>query len=302
MLEKNAKIIVLLAVAVSSPAAIFSRLCTAPSMIMAMYRMLFTSLILLPVVLWKHREELKGIGVKNLLLCLLSGFFLGIHFTTYFESMKHTTIAAGTVLADTEVLFVAIALLLLFREKIPKAGLIGIALTFCGSIIIALGDNSVGSNVLIGDLLALAAAVASSVYTLVGRGQRKFISTTLYTFLVYASACVTLFLLSLVSGQTFTGYSLSDYGWILAMTIFSTLLGHSIFSWALKFASAAFVSTAKLAEPVFSAIMAVVLFSEVPKLNQIGGGVIVLAGILLYLRTKDSVANSIPNSVPTKQS
>lgn len=290
MLEKHAKIVVLLAVAVSSPAAIFSRLCTAPSIIMAMYRMLFTALILLPMVVWKHRAEMKSIGIKNLLLCLLSGFFLGIHFTSYFESMKHTTIAAGTVLADTEVLFVAIALLLLFHEKIPKAGLIGIALTFCGSIIIALGDNSVGAHVLIGDLLALTAAIASSVYTLVGRGQRKFISTTLYTFLVYMAACVTLFLLSLFSGQTFTGYALSDYGWILAMTIFCTLLGHSIFSWALKYVSAAFVSTAKLAEPVFSALMAVVLFSEIPQINQIGGGVIVLAGILLYLRTKDSVS------------
>lgn len=219
MLEKHAKIVVLLAVAVSSPAAIFSRLCTVPSIIMAMYRMLFTALILLPMVVWKHREEMKGIGIKNLLLCLLSGFFLGIHFTSYFESMKHTTIAAGTVLADTEVLFVAVALLLLFHEKIPKAGLIGIALTFCGSIIIALGDNSVGAHVLIGDLLALTAAIASSVYTLVGREQRKSISTTLYTFLVYMAACVTLFLLSLFSGQTFTGYAFSDYGWILAMTI-----------------------------------------------------------------------------------
>ena len=73
------------------------------------------------------------------------------------------------------------------------------------------------------------------------------------------------------------------------MTIFCTLLGHSIFSWALKYVSAAFVSTAKLAEPVFSAIMAVVLFSEIPKFNQVGGGIIVLAGILLYLLTKNGV-------------
>ena len=130
MIEKNAKWIVLLAVAISSPASIFSRLCTAPSMIMAMYRMLFTALILLPVVLWKHRKEIASLRLSNVFLCLLSGFFLGLHFTSYFETMKHTTIAAGTVLADTEVLFVAVALLLLFRERIPKTGLIGIALTF----------------------------------------------------------------------------------------------------------------------------------------------------------------------------
>lgn len=45
---------------------------------------------------------------KDLMLCAISGFFLGLHFTFYFESLKHTSIASSVVLVDTEVFFVAI--------------------------------------------------------------------------------------------------------------------------------------------------------------------------------------------------
>lgn len=287
MNEKATKLIVLLAVAASSPASIFSRMIAGPSMVTAMYRMAMTTLLLLPVVLWKHRQEIKVMKTKNILLCMLSGACLGMHFTTYFEGFKYTTIAAGAVLADTEVLFVAVALLILFREKIPKTGMIGIGLTFAGSVIIALGDQSGGRNILYGDGMALLAAMFSAGYTLIGRDQRKKLSTTLYTFLVYASACLTLLLLIIVTGQTMEGYSASDFGYVFGIVLCCTLLGHNVFSWALKYVSAAYVSTAKLAEPVFAAGMAVVLFREVPMSNQVIGGMVIIAGIGLYLLAKD---------------
>ncbi len=287
MNETRAKLIVLMAVVISSPASIFSRMILGPTMVTAMYRMAITSLILLPIVVWKHRDELLSVGLRNLILCLLSGACLGMHFTTYFTGIRYTSIASSTALVDTEVLFVAVVLLVLFREKIPKAGLIGIALAFAGSLIIAWGDNSGGSNHLYGDLMALAAAIFSAGYTLIGRGQRKSISTILYTFLVYASACGTLLVLILVTGQPLSGYSAGDFGYILAMVVCCTLLGHSVFSWGLKYVSAAYISTAKLGEPVFATTMGVLLFSEIPHWNQLVGGVIVLGGIVLYLMTKD---------------
>lgn len=292
MKEKSAKLIVLFAVVISSPASIFSRMILGPTMVTSMYRMAITSLVLLPVVLWKHREELRTVRLRSLVLCLLSGACLGMHFTTYFTAIRYTSIASSTALVDTEVLFVALVLLLVFHEKIPKAGVLGIALAFAGSLIIACGDNSGGSNIVYGDFMALAAAIFSAGYTLIGRGQRKMISTVLYTFFVYASACITLLGLILITGQPMSGYSASDFGFIIAMVVCCTLLGHSVFSWGLKYVSAAYISTAKLGEPVFATIMGVLLFSELPRVNQFFGGVIVLGGIILFLLTKDKTAQT----------
>lgn len=298
MNEKTAKLIILLAVVISSPASIFSRMILGPTMVTSMYRMAITSLVLLPVVLWKYRDELRLVKPHNIIMCLLSGACLGMHFTTYFTGIRYTSIASSTALVDTEVLFVALVLLFVFRERIPKVGLIGIALAFVGSLIIAAGDNSGGSNIVYGDLMALAAAIFSAGYTLIGRGQRKIISTILYTFFVYASACITLLVLILITGQPLSGYSASDFGFILAMVVCCTLLGHSVFSWGLKYVSAAYISTAKLGEPVFATIMGVILFSEIPRVNQLIGGIIVLGGIVLYLLTKDK---SEPSETETEK-
>ena len=70
----------------------------------------------------------------------------------------------------------------------------------------------------------------------------------------------------------------------LLLAIFSTILGHSIFSWCLKYFSPAFVSASKLCEPVVAAIMAAFLFFEIPKMLQILGGTLIIGGVLYYSR------------------
>ena len=84
------------------------------------------------------------------------------------------------------------------------------------------------------------------------------------------------------SGLAFTGYGVRSVVVGLLLSVCSTLLGHSIFSWCLKFFSPSFVSASKLCEPVAAAVFALFLFREVPALLQIAGGVVTIGGVLLY--------------------
>jgi drug/metabolite transporter (DMT)-like permease len=68
------------------------------------------------------------------------------------------------------------------------------------------------------------------------------------------------------------------------LSVFSTILGHSIFSWCLKYFSPAFVSASKLCEPVVAAIFAGFLFGELPTLLQLVGCALVLVGVFHYSR------------------
>jgi len=287
--SKNSAVwLVILGVLGCSMSAIFGRLTTASGLVTAMYRMLFTAILLLPAVLLKNRDELKSIARKDLLLCMLSGVFLGLHFAFYLTSLQYTSVASCVVLVDTEVLFVALALVLFFKKKLSRKAVLGIALALLGSVVIALADRSSevpGSNVLFGDALAIAGAVCSAVYTLIGTRQRRHLSTTVYTFLVYFAAALTLVAGCFLFGERFTGYPVTDYLCSLGMTVFCTLLGHSLFSYSLAYVSPAFVSMAKLGEPVFSALLAIFLFAEVPGALQIAGGLTVILGIMFYIRS-----------------
>lgn len=278
------KMIIILGALGASVSAPLFRFATAPSMVVVLYRVVIAALLLLPPALAFRREELKTLAKKDLLLCVLSGLFLGLHFTCYFESLKFTSIASSVVLVDTEVFFVAFMLLFLFHEKIPAKAWIGIVLAFAGSVVIAMADAGSGPDVLKGDLLALSGAAFMAVYTMIGRTCRKRISTTAYTSLVYASAAVTVLLIVLFSGTPVGGYAPVNWLVALGMAVFCTLLGHSVFSWGLKYESAAFISAAKLLEPVFASILGILLFREIPGPYVIAGGLVVILGLFLYTR------------------
>lgn len=277
------KLIILLGVLGASLSAIFVRLADAPSLVLVLYRVLFATILLTPVILFRHRDEIGLLKRKPLFLAMLSGVFLGLHFTLYFESLRWTSIAAAVVLTDTEVFFVALAMFVVLKEKISKRGWIGIVITFIGGVLIALADSGNGSDALRGDLLAVGAAFCVAVYTLIGRYCRRTMSTFVYTFVVYAASSLTVLILLLIQGTPLLGYAPVNLLSGLGLAVFCTLLGHSVFSWGLKYEKASFVSVAKLMEPVFASLMGLILFAEIPALFVIIGGAVVIGGILIQV-------------------
>ena len=278
------KLLIILGVAGVSLSAPLIRISTAPSMVLVLYRVLIASVLLLPYELLRSRAELRKMNRKQLVLCLLSGIFLGLHFTCYFEAIRHTSIASAVALVDTEVFFVAFMMLWLFREKIPLRSWTGILLTFAGSLLIAMSDAGGGDHILLGDVIALAGAACMAVYTMIGKVCRKQLTTTSYTFLVYCSASFTVAAILLCTHTPLAGYEPVNWAAALGMAVFCTLLGHSVFSWGLKYESAAFISTVKLLEPVFAGILGLLLFGEMPKMQVVLGGCIVILGVYIYSR------------------
>ena len=283
------KLIIILGVLGTSFSAIFVRFSNASSTVLAFYRMLWCVCLLCPLIALKHREELKKTKRKNLLLCIVSGVFLGMHFTCYFQSLRYTSIASSVVLVDTEVFFVALGGVFFLKEKLTPANWIGIGITFAGSVVVAMGDGS-GSQ-LLGDLIALAGAMCSAVYTLVGRKLRENMSTTLYTWIVYFFAGLVTLTASLCGGYEVVPFGIKNLLVAFGLALMCTLLGHSIFSWGLKYEKASFVSTVKLLEPIFASILGILLFREIPSVTSAAGGVAVILGIILCVFSgKDTAA------------
>ena len=279
------RLAVLLGVAGVSLSAVLVRWSTAPSLILVLYRVGMAAALLAPYTLLRHREELRALARREVLLCLASGAFLGLHFAAYFESLRYTSIASSVVLVDTEVLFVALGTVLVLRQRLSGRAWLAVALAFGGSVVIAMADTAVGPDAVRGDIIALSGALCMAVYTMIGAVCRKNISTTVYTFLVYCSAALTVLVIALFSGLPLAGYGAENVLTAFGMAVFCTLLGHSVFSWGLKYLPPAFISTAKLLEPVFASVWGLALFGERPGLLTLLGGAVIIAGVALYSRT-----------------
>lgn len=123
-----------------------------------------------------------------------------------------------------------------------------------------------------------------AVYTLIGRKQRDHLSTTVYTFVTYSACFITLIIFDFISHTPIYGYGINEIILGLLLGISCTLLGHSVFSWCLKYLSPSYVSSAKLLEPVFASILAVLIYGEIPQVSQIIGSIIVIGGVYMYSR------------------
>lgn len=291
------KVVLYIGVLGTAFSALLVRFSDAPSLTTATLRLFWTMVILTPMTLIRHREELKQVTGKDILGCVLSGVFLAFHFSTWFEALKWTTVASGSVLAATEVIFVALGFALFLKGNIPKLGVVAIVLSFVGSVILALHDGGAGAggaNPLWGDSLAIVCAVCAAIYTLIGRVKRGGMSTTIYTFFTYLSCLITLLILDFVTGTRITGYPLKEHLIALGLAVLCTLLGHSLFSWSLKYISPSYVSAAKLLEPVFSSALAIPFFDEVPGGMQVVGAVIILGGVLLYTLEESKESEPAP--------
>ena len=279
----NPYIIVILAVLSVSTSSIFVRYSDAPAMIISAYRMLFTVLMIGPVVFVKHREELMKIGGRDVLYAIASGFFLALHFATWITSLKLTTVSASTVLVQMSPIFVVAGSFIFFKENISKASFIGVLTAVVGSVFVGIMDFKVGGTALMGDFLALAGAFFVAGYLLIGRELRKRITLLPYTFIVYGSCTLFLVLGCIFMGIPLYPYSPNNYAIFLALAFFCTILGHTVFNWALKYLPAYAVSICSLFEPIGATFLAFLFLGEIPGLMQIFGQILVLTGLYIFI-------------------
>ena len=282
LIEKKPIVMILVGVVGIAMSSIFVRYSQAPSAVTAAWRMLWTVALMTPAVLLKGsvRRELWEMPPRLWGVTVASGLFLAAHFVLWFESLRHTSVASSTTIVCTEVVWVALGFCLFLKGKLSGKAVAAILVAVLGSILIAWADFEGGG--LYGDLLALGGAIATAAYTLLGRTARKTLSTTVYTYVVYATCTLVLAATCLVQGQSLVAYGISAPIVGLLLAVFSTILGHSIFSWCLKYFSPAFVSASKLCEPVVAGVMAGFLFGELPGMLQILGSILILTGVLYY--------------------
>ncbi len=283
-MQKNVPAIaaVILGVIAVSTASILIRLIDVPPLVVAFYRLLFTTLILTPVFLLK--EPQKGAVKDYPFYYALSGLFLALHFYLWITSLSYTSVSSSVILVSLHPVFVSLYSHFILKERISPATAAGIIIAFVGVVVISAGDHSRGGNVLLGNLLALGGAVMVAGYMLVGRNLRRTVSTLNYTFWVYGTASLVLLGLALVFRAPLYPYPSQVYLVFLLLAVIPTLMGHSVFNWALDKVPVVLISTIILGEPVGATILAWIILQEPPSLFHYLGGFLILSGLFLTVR------------------
>jgi drug/metabolite transporter (DMT)-like permease len=276
--------ILALGVAAVSTAAVLIREAGAPSLVIATYRLVLASLPLLLLAGVRRQPVLPEAG-SLVLLTLLSGVFLALHFALWIAAVQQTSIVTSVVLVTTTPLFVGLAGGPLLGETPSRVIWIALAISGAGTLIMVFEDFDAGADTLIGDAFALLAAIFASGYLMAGRrllgsggGWLPYITVT------YSTGALLLLGAALVSGEALGGYSARTYAFFVLLALVPQLIGHTAVNRSLGHLPAIVVSLAVLGEPVGATILAAVFLDEDPTLLQLCGGLLVLAGVAVGVR------------------
>jgi drug/metabolite transporter (DMT)-like permease len=272
-----------------SLSAVFIRLAQdegISSLVIAAARLTLATLILTPLTLRNHREDLRVLTRRDYLLLGIAGLVLALHFILWITSLEMTSVLISVVLVSTSPLWAALMEFIFLKSRLTQLALIGLVLAITGGIIIGvpteqIGPVSLGSNPVLGSLFALGGAITVAIYLVIGRTVRPKLPLIPYIWLVYGFAAIFALIAVFLARTPVAGFSAQGYLLLLAVAVFPQLLGHSSFNYALKYLSATFVGVASQLEPVSSAFLAFIVFRETPTVVQLAGSVIIILGVVM---------------------
>ncbi len=289
----TAYFVIVLAIAATSSAAIFILYAlqeSMPPLIIAGGRLLVATVALTPIALQRYRRHLKALSGQDRFLIAVSGICLAIHFTAWVSSLQFTTVLVSVVIVSTGPIWVAIMEVIFLRIRLSGLVVAGLLVALAGGVIIGLPLNGGASasqsatdlsDTLTGAALALIGAITVSVYMLIGRVLRARLPVIPYVWLVYGVASICALAVIAATSTPVLGFRPQGYLIVLAMGLIPQLLGHSSLNYLLEYFPAALVSMFTQLEPVGSAILALLLFGQLPPAQQIAGSVVIVMGVIL---------------------
>lgn len=266
-----------------------TRLAAAPALAVAAWRLLFSTAIILAIVLLRRELHTLRLRRGDWALALGAGLLLAAHFWSWVASLELTTVASSTVLVNTQPIFVGVLSILFLGERPSRVQWLGIFIAVAGAGIIGWGDLARGRSPLLGDLLAVAGAVFVACYYVIGRRLRPRMSLWTYTGAVYGIAALTLALAVLLSpGVPAVAYPGRTWLIFLVLAAGPMMVGHTGVNYALRFVPAYVANVSLLGEPIGATLIAWLLPSirERPPAQTLVGGALILAGIALGMRRR----------------
>ncbi|HLF60138.1 MAG TPA: DMT family transporter [Acidimicrobiia bacterium] len=234
------------------------------------------------IVIWltvRHRDRRSR---KMRLLALASGILLGVDMVVWHTSIGHIGAGLATLIANSQVVFVAVGAWMILGERPSRRIIIAIPVVLIGvAMVSGLGrSDAYGSNPLLGTLLALVAAMFYAGFILVFRASNKIQAPPAGPLMeATAGGVVMVLILSTVTGGIEFAPTWPAHGWLIALALGAQVVGWLAIGYALPRLPAVETATIILVQPVLTMIWASLVFDERPSTVQLVGAALVLAGV-----------------------
>ena len=210
---------------------------------------------------------------------ILAGLAFAADVGSFHVALTGTKVANAAFIGNVAPILTVIGGALFFAERPPARAWPALALALAGSWIMA--GMTAPAKLGFGDAFALAAAVAYSAYLLIIKRVRTGLDGASATLWSAAVSAVALTVAALVHGETMVPSTALGWTIVVLLGVVSHAMGQGLTSVAIGRAPVGLVALVILAQPPFSALFAWATLGETMTAQQMLGGAVILAAVLL---------------------
>jgi drug/metabolite transporter (DMT)-like permease len=275
----------LLAALTGAVAISFSAIFFALSQVDPITGAVFRAMYALPVlaVIWLMGRHTDTRPARMRWLAVGAGMMLGIDVVLWHNSIDHIGAGLATLIANTQVLWVAFGAWLFHEERPSRRVMSTVPVVLVGvALVSGLGqDDAFGGNPVLGAVLALFAALFYSAFLLGFRASNTSFAPAAGPLLgATLGALITpLILGAILSPGMDLRPSWPAHGWLIALALMAQVFGWLLIGYALPRLPAVETATIILIQPVLTMAWGVMIFGESPSAVQMLGAAIVLGGV-----------------------
>lgn len=254
------------------------------------YRILF-ALPLMWLVLWITPSKLDSLSKSQkrpIGLLALSGIFFAIDLVSWHWSIKYTSIANATLLANFAPLWVTLWARHLFGEKIHTRFFIALGIAIIGATILMRTSFQLKPEQLLGDLLSLLTAISYGSYMLTVKKLRETCPPQQIMAWSGLFAVPIMFFAAMISGESMISPQLNGWAILIGLALISHFAGQSLIAYAFGHLPASLTSLNLLLQPVFAAALGWLLLSQAMVGKQMIGAIIILSALTIANRSVKS--------------
>jgi drug/metabolite transporter (DMT)-like permease len=270
---------------------------------MVLYRFLFATLVLLPL-LFTHRPSFDRREWGTLLFCAFLG--VPLQFLIQFSGLALTTVSHASLMVGTMPVLLAVGATVFAHERMDSTGWFALVVSTIGAALIALGARHATAHsagpagpTLAGDLLVVLSLVIALGWVLINKRLMERHSAIVVS--AYGITCGTAMLLicvPLLYGLS-PVHHISLRAWLalaasgLLCTASTTLL----WNWGLTQVAASQAGVLLNMEPLIGSLLGVFVLGEaLGPSARTGGALILAAALLITTRSRTRVREQLPST------
>jgi drug/metabolite transporter (DMT)-like permease len=238
----------------------------------------------LAVLAWHERRRLGPRRADRAWVTPVAGVIFGINILLYHYAIDAVGAGLSTVLGNLQVVIVAFVAWAVLSERPENRVLVAVPVVLAGVVLISgvLEGGAYGDDPALGVAFGFGCSFAYAAFILLLRsanaGPRRPAGPLLQATAV---ATLTIGAWGVVQGDLDVSPGWAAAGWLLLLALSSQVVAWLLISTALPQLPAALGALLLLVQPVGAVTLGVIILDEHPSPVQVGGIVVVLAGVLV---------------------